>query len=534
MIRIKKILLSIVLTALVLPMLQNSLHIFRIRPLEGDFVMEDKPAYSKTGWYDGEFQARYNNWLEQNIGFRDLLVRINNQIDFSLFKKPHAEGVEVGRNKILYEYDYIRAYMGDDFIGEPTLDRKMRRLKYMQEYLLKNKNIRLILVLEPSKARYEPEYLPGKYDTSARQISNYELIVQKAGEYNITFLDLNQYFLKMKDSSRYLLYPQYGVHWSEYGMSLAVDTLIGFIEDTCKLDLPDIYVDEIIVSDSLRSTDYDAGKPLNLLWNLRNVPMAYPQMRYENNPDKDRPNVLAVADSYYWNIFNVYLPHNLFNNEAFWYFNSLVYPEFYYGPLYTEDLDLQAEVEKQDIILIMVTERFQFKYDWRFVDNIYELYTPEFEPDHQYNYENDIRMNLTLFDELARDAMESEMTLEEVIRREADFLFITENLQKYLETYGPRYYYDVIRKDTAWFRTIKEKANKQEISVDAQLIKDANYMFKKEYPEIFEKYYAIQSIKDAIKNDPEWMHTIQQKAAEKYLTPEEMIHQDAVWLYNNQ
>jgi hypothetical protein len=311
--------------------------------------------------------------------------------------------------------------------------------------------------------------------------------------------------------------------------------------------------------------------------------MAYPAISFEDNPAKDKPNVLAVADSYYWNIFNTRLPQNLFNNEAFWYFNSLVYPDYYYKPLFVKDLDLKTEVEKQGIILIMVTERFLFKYDWRFVDNIFELYTPELEPDHQYNYENEFRMNLTLFDRLAEDAKKSDLTLEEIIHREADFMFLKENLEKYLEIHGSDYYKKIIEDDTAWMKTIVEKAKAQGRSVEAMLNIDADYMFKTEYPRIHEKFHAIKNyenqiqedsllMKEAlqeadyyrldlkemiwqkaytraetelqteayfnkvkeyenmIKDDPQWLEAVKKKAGEQGLSLDEMIRQDAIWM----
>jgi len=505
-----------------------------IKPLEGDFILTEKPEFSKPAWGTGTFQTKYNNWLEENIGFRPHFVRLNNQIDYSLYRHVHAEGVIVGKKDILYEYDYIRAYLGGDFIGEQTIDKKMRRLKFMQEFLKKDKNIHLLFILEPSKARFEPEYIPDSFYPDQRTLSNYECMLKLIEKYNIDHLDLNLYFLQMKDTASYPLYPQYGVHWSVYGMSQILDALVNFIEYQTNLKLPDIYIDSLEITKELRQTDYDAGKPLNLLWTLPHDDMAYPAFRFEENTDKDKPNVLAVADSYYWNIFNSKLPHYLFNNEAFWYFNALVYPDYYYEPLKVENLDLKTEVEKQDIILIMVTERFQFKYDWKFVDNIYELYTPNFEPDYHYKFENDVRMNLGKFDELAQQAIKSELSLEEIIYNEADYMFATENLPKYVEHVGPEYYKKTILSDTIWMKEIERKAKTNEISTEEMLEIDANYMFKNQFPEVYNRYYGIQQNKEVIRNDSSWMESIRQKAAHYYLTIDEMIHQDAIWLYNNQ
>jgi len=534
MTKIKEILLAIILILLILPSLQNRLNILKIKPLEGDFILAKKPVFSKQAWSTGAFQFNYNNWLEENIGLRPHFVRLNNQIDYSLYRITHAEGVIVGKKDVLFEYDYIRAYLGDDFIGKQTLDKKMRRLKFMQEFLKKEKNIHLLLILEPSKARYEPEYIPESFNPDQRTLSNYEYILELAGKHNIDHLDLNQYFLQMKDTASYPLYPQYGVHWSVYGMSQILDTLVNFIEYKTNLKLPDIYVDSIEITKELRETDYDAGKPLNLLWTLPHGEMAYPIFRFEENPAKDKPNVLTVADSYYWNIFNTKLPYYLFNNEAFWYFNALVYPDYYKEPLKVESLNLKTEVEKQDVILIMVTERFQFKYDWRFVDNIYELYTPNFEPDYHYRFENNVRMNLGTFDELAQQAIESELSLEEIIYNEADYIFSTENLSKYVEYAGPEYYIKTILSDTNWMQEVESKAKAKEITTDQMLELDANHMFNNQFPEVYKKYYGILKNKEVIRNDSIWMDSIRQKAAHYYLTIDEMVHQDAIWLYNNQ
>jgi len=59
-------------------------------------------------------------------------------------------------------------------------------------------------------------------------------------------------------------------------------------------------------------------------------------------------------------------------------------------------------------------------------------------------------------------------------------------------------------------------------------------MFNNQFPEVYKKYYGILKNKEVIRNDSIWMDSIRQKAAHYYLTIDEMIHQDAIWLYNNQ
>ena len=521
----------LILILLFLSPVQKRYHLFSIKPLEGDFILASKPEFSKAGWFSGKFQDQLTNYLEQHIGFRNLLVRINNQFDYSLFRKTHAEGVIVGKNDVLFEHDYIRAYLGNDFIGEKTWDKKMRRLKYVQNYLKKNKNIDLILVLEPSKARYEPEFIPDRYGLAGRTISNYEFILKKADELEIRYVDMNKYYRMMKDTASYSMYPQYGVHWSNYGMVFVADSLIKYLEHLRRIDMPEMYIDSFEITKLPRAVDYEAGKALNLLWELPHKPMAYPVFSFEDNRSKDRPMVLNVGDSYYWAIYNAFIPKHLFANTDYWYFNKLVYPATWADTVFVNTINIQREVEKQDIVLLMATERFLHKYDFGFVDNIFNIYSPSLEPDFLYDYENKVRMNIVTFDRLAGKANYSDNTLESLIRSDAEYLFMTTDIEKYLEISGPQYYKDIIANDATWASSIVEKAKKKGITYDEALWQDSEYMFFMQYPEIHKKYHQLKQYEENIRNDSTRMAIVSKKAKQYYLTLDEMITQQAGILY---
>ena len=116
----KGILFLIILLLLVLPGIQYFTNLFKIGELDGDFILNEKPVFEDSCWFDGSFQSKYNDYIEDHIGFRNFFVRLNNAFDFYINKKSNAEGVIVGKENYLFEYDYIRAYKGDDFIGKKT------------------------------------------------------------------------------------------------------------------------------------------------------------------------------------------------------------------------------------------------------------------------------------------------------------------------------------------------------------------------------------------------------------------------------
>lgn len=527
---LKHIVFLLLIVLLSLPAFQHAFKWFVVRPLDGDFVLAGRPQYSWQSWMDGSFQNQFDRYIEDHIGFRPLFVRINNQLDFSFFKKANAEGVVVGEKNMLYEYDYIRAYTGGDFIGKATINKKLARLKFLQGYLKDTFDIDFLLVLEPGKARTYPENIPDRFLKNGKSISNYEYIQTRAKETGIRYLDLNRLFVEAKDTADYPLYPTYGIHWSEHTMSFVADTLISYLENLRQIDMPDFFVKEVIHGDSLADSDYDIGKTINLLFRLPHQPMPYPIFAFNSENNKMKPMVLAVSDSYYWNFFNTRIPKHLFSNEAFWYFNAKVYPDFYFGEKWTSELDLKTEIEKQDIIILSVTERFLYKFDWGFIDQLYELYTPDYTGDIVYKYENQLLLNSGWFDDVAAKAGAQGIGLEEAMRKEAYYQSWVQEPETFLTWFGREHFQSLISNDPTWAASIKAKALAENVSFEIQLEKDADYVFENEYPQLFRLNQLIEKHKLAILSDSVWLAQIADKATYYNMPVDEMVKVDAEYL----
>lgn len=511
-------------------MIQHFTNMFEEGELSGDFVLAEIPEYSTVRWMNGTFQAGFDRFIEDHIGFRSFFVRLNNQIDFSFFNHVNAEGLVKGKGGLLYEYDYIRAYTGKDFIGKETIHRKLNKLKFLQDHLKSNYDIDIILILEPSKARVHPEFIPDRYLKHGISLSNYEYIRQASIEKGINLLDLNLYLNRVSDTIRYPVYPPYGIHWSEHTMRFITDTLVKFIESKRNIDMPDFTVENRFVNDSISDSDYDAGLTANLLFRPDQPELPYPFFDFKDDQEKDRPMVLAVADSYYWNIFNTRLPKHLFANQAFWYFNAKVYPDFYYEEVWTSDLDLTAEVEKQDVILLGITERFLYKFGWKFVDQLYEAYTPKYTGNIVEKHEIDIRNYSTWFDKLCDTALKINAPLKSIIRDHAREQAIKQNFETYLTWYGHAYYQRIIRENKAWYDSLVNKAKQKGVNTETQLAREADFVFKNNNPEIYKKKEIISEYIDSISKSEEWMEVIREKASQLYVSVDEMVKVDAEYM----
>ncbi len=531
--KIKNIIFVLLLALLILPLFQHAAKFFNAGKLNGDFILAERPQFSRSTWIDGTFQAGFDRYIEDHIGFRNFFVRLNNQIEFTFFDEVNAEGIVKGKSNILYEHDYIRAFAGGDFIGGKTITRKMEKLKFLQNHLKEKFDIDLILILEPSKARIEPQFIPDHYLENGISISNYEYFKQKATDLKVDFIDLNKYLVEISDTIQYPVYPPYGIHWSEHTMGFITDTLIRYIEKKRNIDLPGFSVKNRIVGDSISDSDYDAGKTCNLLFRLPQNELPYPFFTFYDDSTKAKPAVLAVADSYYWNIFNTRVPQNLFTNTSFWYFNAKVYPDFYYGAKWTKDLDIKKEVEKQDVILLSITERFLYKFAWQFVEQLYEIYTPPFTGNIIEKKEDVIRNYSTWFDELVERANAENISLVGLIHKEASFLAEKENYEVYLSWYGAEYYKNMIQMSSSWDSAVRVKAIKNSQSYNDQLTGEANWIFKENMPDIYTKFTTIKNMENAIFSDSHWLKTVAEKAQKYNMPVEMMVSVDAEYVVEN-
>ncbi|MFA6923222.1 MAG: hypothetical protein WC223_03120 [Bacteroidales bacterium] len=417
----KKILLGFLLLVLISPYIQSTLKIFNENPLKGDIIIAPDTVFTIKGWFDARYQLCKEKYLNEDFGFRKTAVRINNQIAFSLYKIAKANGVIIGKNNYLYEKGYINAYYGEDFIGEEKIAEQTKRIKFLQD-TLKKLNKDLILIFAAGKGSFYPEYIPDRVKSEKKQ-TNLECYLKYSKELGINFIDFNSYFVANKNKSKYPLYPQYGIHWSSYGVCLAIDSIIKYIEQKRNIKMINFYWNDIELPDTCRDADYDIADGMNLLFKLKTFKMAYPKYIFEENPNKTKPKVLVIADSYYWGMFGIGVSRRIFNDGEFWFYNRQINPERTPKPLDVSQINLKEEIEKQDAIIIMATEANISNFGWGFIENAYDVFLNNGEniiyKEKIKNFENGIRSNPEWLKFIAKQANKSNISLDSAIKLNA-------------------------------------------------------------------------------------------------------------------
>ncbi len=370
-IKVKSILLLIILMFLVAPFFQAKFHIVKLTPLKGAITEPENKYINIKDWFSGTYQEQKEKYLNESFGFRSLFIRINNQIAFSLFNKAKANGVIIGKHNYLYEENYIKAYYGSDFIGADSITHRMERLKFIEDTLITLQKD-LILVFAPGKGSFYPEYIPNKFKIK-KSTTNYELHVKLAEEMGLKFIDFNKYFIEHKYTSKYPLYPQYGIHWSYYGMCLAADSIVRYIEKVRHIDMPNFYWNDVDLG-APRETDYDIADGMNIKFKLKSFKMAYPNVQYESDSGKVKVSALVISDSFYWGMFSSGIFARSFSSNHFWFYNKQVYTAGVDSESETSLLDLKEEIAKHDVIIIMATDATLPGFGWGFIENTYNLF----------------------------------------------------------------------------------------------------------------------------------------------------------------
>ena len=430
-------LFALVIAALFLPMIQMVKPFVEVGPLFGSIVPTAKDSLTLEAWFDGTYQENRNKYINEQFGFRNTAVRLHNQIAFSLFRKAKANGVSIGKEDYLYEIKYINAYRGAEEINQSELDSNLFMLKAIQSKL-KEKGVELIVVMNPGKASFYSEFIPDEFPmvSDRSYYSEYQKGLESQG---IQHIDFGKWFREMKGKTPAPLFPKTGIHWSQYGATLAADSLVNYCMKLFGKEMNEFVWDKrnLPLSTTMESVDDDIGLGMNLYSPIDVLPMAYPRVgvndKYGVSSGNSgiQPKVAVISDSYFFNLMQLPWAPDIFESLNFYFYNKQLHkrPE---GTMTNSDpLSQMKEIEKSNVVFVMATECNMDKLGWGFISSAYKYF---------------------------------------VLGEKFDsFEF---RVQKFKNN---------ILSDEAWVKAIAEKAKQNKVPLDTMIMRDARYMAEMEY-----------------------------------------------------
>lgn len=439
-------LVAVIFIVLFLPGIQKWTEFIEVKPLDGYTPkVPNNPQLSDTGWFNSSYQKQKAGWLNENYGFRNVLMRLHNQIGYSFWNHSYTNAVIVGKDSYLFDMKYIRAWQGKDFIGSEEISDRVLKLKVLKEEL-ENQGKTVLVVMAPGKASFFHAYLPEE-EQIVPDTSNYEVYCRYLKQSSVPFIDVASWFDVLRNQTEYPLFPKCGIHWSTYGATVAADSITARIAQERRTVLPRIIIDQIIFKDTANEIDGDIGIGMNLLYPPQGFPLAYPQYHFSNNASPNLPSALVIGDSYYWthNPWKFY--QTVYSQIDFYYYNRDWHP--FNGSMTAVDItQAWSQCLSHDVVLFYCVDANLPDLGWGFIEQAYSQmqeqirtgkYTPAPKP---------------VFNAVAPTHTISS----------ADIAFKMQ----------------AIRNDKNWYALIIEKANKEKMPVDSMLYRDAIYIIEQE------------------------------------------------------
>lgn len=406
---------------LCLPLIQSFTNVIKSKPLHGAINKIKQEKFTWEGWFNESYQNNITPYLKEEVGFYPDFIRINNQIKYWLTKQASAKGVIIGKNGYLYETNYIKAYLGTDFLGNEAIEKKVNAIVSFRQRL-NAKGKELILILAPGKASYFPEFIAKEnVPLDYPEKTNYIVYKKELNKREVPTIDANEWFRSMKDTSQYPLFPKCGIHWSKYGEYLMADSLSKYLNTMFPECFPRLKLQEITWSKTNLDTDYDLGNGMNMIFQLPVFPMAYPTFHF-SEPKHPKKKAIIVADSYYWGLHNAGVTKNFFDNGEFWYYNKEIHYVNGKAKLPIDDsFSYSDAINHTDLVIMIATDANLYKFPYGFINQVEDLSNQKLKQ-LTNQYITKIKSSPEWLKNIGVKAKERGISLEEAIYRDALYL----------------------------------------------------------------------------------------------------------------
>lgn len=137
---------------------------------------------------DGRISATINKWFDDRYGFRALLIRLKNQLDYWAFR--HSDKLFIGRGGWLYMPPDFDAAISAERAGDASAKKIQQQYFKLVGYLAK-RGIRLIVIGNPIKETIYPQYLPRNIPTLPHESRYQKLRTWLKSRSEFDFIDGN-------------------------------------------------------------------------------------------------------------------------------------------------------------------------------------------------------------------------------------------------------------------------------------------------------------------------------------------------------
>lgn len=176
------------------------------------------------------FPQEYESYYNDNIPYRNQLIRLNNAIDYYLFKKSSNKNVVIGKDGwLLYENEgdgsALSQSLGTWRFTEKQLQKIADNLKKNKQFL-ENQGIEFVLFIAPNKETIYIDERPDNYEIVNSETSVDQLVKYLEENTDIRVIYPKQELMQAKEARPDMpLYHKLDTHWNNLGAYIGAESL---------------------------------------------------------------------------------------------------------------------------------------------------------------------------------------------------------------------------------------------------------------------------------------------------------------------
>lgn len=367
----------IMMTFLFMPLAQEHLFRFDIKPLNGEWTKIDKPKLTLSSYTSNSYQKDIEQYVSENFGFREPTIRIYNEYLWDVFHKTYVKYIVRGDDGWIFYKDDV-----DSFHGKFQQRKFQNNEKAAAAYdnialniyklrgVLKDFGIEFITFFTPDKCRLYNEHLP-KSAADTTTINAVEYFKENFANYDIPYLDMTEVFETIGDTLPFPLIGPGGAHWN-FSCVFGIDSVLQFSAKAMNTNIAKINCGELrpydreITKDNIQ--DFDAEGMLNLIFprNHSNSRLYTADVNYISDATCTKPSMLFVGNSFFWRPLDLIKFDSVVSNYRFWYYNNTAYSNG--NIVATNKLDYADEILQSDCIVTFCSETQLHEMSFGFVN----------------------------------------------------------------------------------------------------------------------------------------------------------------------
>lgn len=294
---VKIIYVALFIAIISLPLFQMTTKYFNLPKLNEKREKLGKPNFSLSA-FKADFTSKYESYFNDNYGFRDQFIMLNNAIDVKLLGiNTNPKSVVIGKNDYLYSSEELNDYNRENLLPDYKIEKIAKNLLKLQKDLEKQGTY-FLFTIAPNKSTIYPEFMPFEPKFKEEE-SNYDRLQKEIERLGINTLDFRKVLFENKP--KYDLYFKRDTHWNDIGSFLATEELLKNLSSKYPIsDMPKIKA----MNEEVYEGDLDG------LLGLKSWIKEYKlDIDYGDTTEK-LPKMICYVDSFSYNVLPKITPYN--------------------------------------------------------------------------------------------------------------------------------------------------------------------------------------------------------------------------------